>query len=38
MHFDTFGYIKINHEAAVKAFVDKNLNLTLMQIGETRSM
>jgi L-ascorbate metabolism protein UlaG (beta-lactamase superfamily) len=38
MHFDTFGYIKINHDAAVKAFADKNLSLTLMQIGETRSM
>jgi len=37
-HFDTFGYIKINHEAAKKAFANKGKKLILMQIGETISI
>lgn len=35
MHFDTFGYIKIDHEAAIKKFADKGKRLILMNIGET---
>lgn len=32
-HFDTFGYIKIDHEAAKKLFTHKGKNLTLLEIG-----
>lgn len=32
-HFDTFGYIKIDHEAAKKLFTGKGKNLTLLEIG-----
>ena len=35
IHFDTFGWIKIDHEAAKKAFVDKGVELILPTIGET---
>jgi L-ascorbate metabolism protein UlaG (beta-lactamase superfamily) len=31
-HFDTFGYIKIEHEAAVSAFAARNKELILMEI------
>jgi L-ascorbate metabolism protein UlaG (beta-lactamase superfamily) len=34
-HFDTFGYIEIDHEAAIKKFYDKNKDLMLLKIGET---
>jgi L-ascorbate metabolism protein UlaG (beta-lactamase superfamily) len=34
MHYDTFGFIKINHEAAINAFEKLGSNLTLMKIGE----
>jgi len=37
-HFDTFGYIKIDHEAAKKAFADKGKKLILLNIGESWSM
>ena len=33
-HYDTFGYIVIDHEDAIKAFKDKGKNLTLLGIGE----
>ena len=33
-HFDTFGYIKIDHEAAVKAFHDEEKELVLPKIGK----
>ncbi len=33
-HYDTFGYIVIDHEDAIKAFGDKGKNLTLLGIGE----
>jgi L-ascorbate metabolism protein UlaG (beta-lactamase superfamily) len=33
-HFDTFGYVKIDHEAAQKAFSDNGKQLILMEIGE----
>src|SRR5690606_1515410 len=35
MHYDTFGYIKIDHEAAKATFTERNAKLTLMKIGET---
>lgn len=34
-HFDTFGFIKIDHEAAVKAFEAENKTLLLPEIGST---
>lgn len=34
MHYDTFGYIKIDHEKAVKAFADAGLNLHLLKITD----
>jgi L-ascorbate metabolism protein UlaG (beta-lactamase superfamily) len=34
-HYDTFGYIKIDHNAAKKAFTDKGKELILLPIGET---
>ncbi|MBL7812357.1 MAG: metal-dependent hydrolase [Bacteroidetes bacterium] len=36
MHYDTFGYIVINHEEAVRVFKSRGITLHLMQIGETR--
>ncbi len=35
MHYDTFGYVEIDHNAAKKAFADAGLELVLMQIGTT---
>ncbi|WP_417352046.1 metal-dependent hydrolase [Flavobacterium alkalisoli] len=32
-HYDTFGYIKINHEDAKKKFYDKDKDLMLLEIG-----
>lgn len=37
-HYDTFGYIKIDHDAAKKAFADKGKALILPSIGETLSL
>lgn len=34
MHYDTFGFIKIDHKAAFAAFEKHGSNLTLMKIGE----
>ena len=34
-HFDTFGYIEIDKEAAIKAFADKGKELILLEIGES---
>ena len=34
MHYDSFGYIEINHEAAKKHYESKGLNLTLFNINE----
>lgn len=34
-HYDTFGYIKIDHAAAQKAFADKGKELILLPIGES---
>jgi L-ascorbate metabolism protein UlaG (beta-lactamase superfamily) len=33
MHFDTFGYIKINHEEAIRKFKLRNKTLHLLDIG-----
>ncbi|WP_223034246.1 metal-dependent hydrolase [Hanstruepera marina] len=34
-HFDTFGYIEINHEEAKRKFFDKDKDLMLLDIGES---
>lgn len=34
-HYDTFGYIKIDHEEAIKQFFDKGKDLMLLGIGES---
>lgn len=34
-HYDTFGYIKIDHDKVKKAFIDAGLTLHLPGIGET---
>ena len=33
VHFDTFGYIKIDHQKAIKAFADAGKTLHLLEIG-----
>ena len=35
VHFDTFGFIKIDHEKAIKAFKNEGCRLQLLTIGET---
>ena len=35
MHYDTFGYIKIDRSSAVKKFSDAGKKLTLIEIGKT---
>lgn len=37
MHYDTFGFIKIDHELAMKKFKQQDKNLILMEIGSTAS-
>ena len=34
-HYDTFGYIEIDHEAAIRKFFDKGKDLMLLGIGES---
>ena len=34
-HFDTFGYIEIDHEEAKRKFFDKNKDLMLLEIGDS---
>tara|TARA_R110002050_G_scaffold24083_3_gene64371 strand:+ start:161171 stop:161848 length:678 start_codon:yes stop_codon:yes gene_type:complete len=34
-HYDTFGYIEIDHEVAKRKFFEKNKDLMLLQIGES---
>lgn len=34
-HYDTFGYIKINHEEVKKKFFDKGKDLMLLEIGDS---
>ena len=38
MHYDTFGFIKINHEEAKKKFANAGKELILMNIGETLNL
>ena len=33
-HYDTFGYIEINHEEAKRKFFEKNKDLMLLEIGD----
>lgn len=35
VHYDTFGYIKIDHPAAIKTFADAGATLKLVKIGDT---
>lgn len=35
MHYDTFGFIKINKQEAIEKFSNAGYNLTLMNIGDT---
>lgn len=37
-HFDTFGFVKIDHAAAVKAFAEKGKELILLEIGQNISL
>jgi L-ascorbate metabolism protein UlaG (beta-lactamase superfamily) len=34
VHYDTFGYIEINHEEAIKKFFNKGKDLMLLNIGD----
>lgn len=34
-HYDTFGYIKINHEEAIQKFANANKKLHLLEIGNS---
>jgi len=34
-HYDTFGYIKINHEESIRKFFAKGKDLMLLEIGES---
>jgi len=34
VHYDTFGYIEINHEDAIRKFFDKGKDLMLLDIGD----
>jgi L-ascorbate metabolism protein UlaG (beta-lactamase superfamily) len=38
VHYDTFGYIEIDHKAAQKAFADANKELILLEIGQTMTL
>ena len=35
MHYDTFGYIEIDHNQAKQTFAKAGIELTLMEIGQT---
>lgn len=35
VHFDTFGYIEINHDEAIKKFFDAGKDLMLLEIGQS---
>lgn len=35
MHFDTFGFIKVDHQQAIEKFKIRDRQLTLMSIGQT---
>lgn len=38
MHYDTFGYIRIDHGEVKKLFESKGKNIALMKIGETKEL
>lgn len=38
VHYDTFGFIEINHEEAKQKFKEAGLELHLLEIGETRDL
>lgn len=35
VHYDTFAYIKIDHQQAIKTFTDAGITLELVKIGDT---
>ena len=35
VHYDTFGFIKIDHEASIKKYKDAGMELLLIKIGDT---
>ena len=35
VHYDTFGFIEIDHEQAIKTFADRNKELILLPIGDS---
>jgi len=35
VHYDTFGYIEIDHETAIRKFFNKGKDLMLLDIGES---
>jgi len=37
MHYDTFGFIRMDHNEAVAAFSNAGIQLELLNIGETRT-
>lgn len=37
MHFDTFGFIKIDHQVAIEKFREAKVDLRLLEIGESTS-
>jgi L-ascorbate metabolism protein UlaG (beta-lactamase superfamily) len=38
VHYDTFGWIRIDHAAARKTFEDKGKTLTLLPLGESKEL
>jgi hypothetical protein len=34
-HFDTFGYIEINQQEAIRKFFDQGKDLMLLEIGDS---
>lgn len=38
MHFDTFGFIKVDHELAKAKFKEADIELTMLEIGESAEM
>ena len=35
VHYDTFGFVKIDHQDAIDAFAKENIELLLLKIGES---
>lgn len=38
MHYDTFGYIKIDHDEVKQLFQSSGKNISLMQVGESKEL